>query len=114
MGFLDSTDRDFAYKSKLIRANAADPGDIIQVDDDEYGIVLSVEKFGFEFADEDAETRAILDEVRVHGEDDKVSPHFDETVRLMVALATFDDQGKVHLVREARHFPEWGFVRKYS
>lgn len=113
MGMFDLEGKAVEYNGKLIRANAVSEGDIVLIDDTEYGVVLGVEKFGFDLADDDQFTREIVEQVRSHGEGDKVSPHFDETIAITVALAAFNDEGKIHLTRERRFYPEWGFVRVY-
>lgn len=113
MGMFDLTDKAVEYNGKLVRANAVADGDIILVDDTKYGVVLKVEKFGFDLAENDEATQEIVAEVKARGEEDKISPHFDETVAITVALAGFSEDGKVHLSKESRYFPEWGFVRVY-
>lgn len=110
MGFL--TDRAVEYNGRLVRANAVSEGDIIQVDDTQ-AVVLRTERYEFNLADGDEASTGILSTVREHGEGDKVSPHFDETIALTVAVATFDDDGKAHLTEERLFFAEWSLVTVY-
>ena len=111
MGLFDLENKDVKYDSKRIRANAVVEGNIVHIDGKGYALVLNVHKEDIVLADEAAS--ALLNEIKAHGADDKVSPGFDEVVVIDVAIADFDAEGKMLLTKETLRFPEWGYVHIY-
>lgn len=107
-------DRAVAYKERFVRANALDVGNVILYDETQF-LVVKIDRDRFIAVDEQSDK--IAANIRRIGANDKVSPNFDDAIRVTVALLDLrDEDGRV--VAQTREkellFPEWEVVRVFS
>lgn len=107
-------DRQLNYQRRTVRPNSLNPGDIVEVviDGKDYrAVVLDVIKKSFDVPEDEVE---LYRNVRKAGEQDKVSPGFDEYVKLRLAYTFFDDDDTVHIREHFERRPEWGMIDVYK